>query len=286
MILFCAGVLLNVPVLCILLRPRHSPEKSNVIPVKAMQKIFSIEQGPRLSRPENRAGSVAPGATSMFFKPLFYITAVTHLIFFYVINLFTSISVDTILSKGIPVIFAITIAPSVSVLDCVGRVLMPMATEKGYVKRSTLVMVDYLCIGAGLVTISFIKSYPAMMFTCLSFGAFSGHAIAVHNSLMGDFVGASDVNLSNVIVTCIATVSFLTKPFVVGFFRDQQGSYDNLYRIMSGLMFLNALIWLAVNLTERYRKRRTWATSTSQLQLCDLPTLTGYQAMDLTSMMA
>lgn len=287
MLLFCAGVLLNVPVLCILLRPRRSPEENNnVIPPRAVQKIFSIEQGARLGRPENRAENVTSVATSMFVKPMFYITALTHLLFFYVINLFTSISVDTILSKGIPVILAITIAPSVSVLDCVGRVLMPLATERGYVKRSTLVMVDYLCIGAGLIAISFIRSYPGMLITCLSFGSFSGHAIAVHNSLMGDFVGSDQVDLSNVIVTCIATISFLTKPFVVGFFRDQQGSYDNLYRTMSGLMFLNALIWLAVNLTERYRKRRTWATSNSQLQLCDLPTLTGYQAMDLTSMMA
>ncbi|KAK8757844.1 hypothetical protein V5799_004525 [Amblyomma americanum] len=287
MLLFCAGVLLNVPVLCFLLRPRLSQEaNNNVIPPTAAQKIFSIEQGGRLSRPENRAGSVAPAATSIFVKPLFYIAAATHLSFFYVINLYTSISVDTILSKGIPEILAITIAPSVSVLDCVGRVLMPLASESGYVKRSTLVMVDYLCTGVGFAAISFVQSYPAMLITCISFGGFTGHAIAVHNSLMGDFVGAEQVHLSNVIVTCIATVSFLTKPFVVGFFRDQHGTYDNLYRVMSGLMFLNALVWLAVNLTERYRKRRTWATSNSQLQLCDLPALTGYQAMDLTSMMA
>ncbi|KAK8757842.1 hypothetical protein V5799_004526, partial [Amblyomma americanum] len=186
----------------------------------------------------------------MFVKPLFYIVAVTHLIFFYVINLHTSITVDTILSKGIPGIFGITIVPSVSILDCVGRVLMPLATESGYVKRSTLVMVDYLCTGVGFVAISFVQSYPAMLITCISFAVFSGHAVAVHNSLMGDFVGAEQVYLSNAIVTCIAAASFLTKPFVVGFFRDQHGSYDNLYRVMSGLMFLNALVWLAVNLTE------------------------------------
>ncbi|XP_077511443.1 monocarboxylate transporter 13-like isoform X2 [Amblyomma americanum] len=288
MLLFCAGVLLNVPVLCFLLRPRRSPEENNnVIPPKAAQKIFSIQQGGRLSRPENRARSVTTAAaTSMFVKPLFYIVAVTHLIFFYVINLHTSITVDTILSKGIPGIFGITIVPSVSILDCVGRVLMPLATESGYVKRSTLVMVDYLCTGVGFVAISFVQSYPAMLITCISFAVFSGHAVAVHNSLMGDFVGAEQVYLSNAIVTCIAAASFLTKPFVVGFFRDQHGSYDNLYRVMSGLMFLNALVWLAVNLTERYRKRRTWAASNSNLELCDLPALTGYQAMDLTSMMA
>ncbi|XP_037565713.1 monocarboxylate transporter 12-like [Dermacentor silvarum] len=284
MMLFLAGVLLNVPVLCVLFRPRRKlEENNNVLPSKAAQKIFSVEQGTKLSSSES-VGDPVP--ESIFAKPLFYVTALTHLIFFYVINLFASISVDTILSKGIPVIFAITIAPSVSVLDCIGRVVMPLATEKGYVKRSTLVMMDYFFIGVGFVLISLIRSYPAMLATCLGFGVFSGHAIAVHNSLMGDVVGAEQLNLSNVIVTCIATVSFLTKPLLFGFFRDMQGSYDNLYRLMSGLMFLNALVWLVVNLTERFRKKRKWTTSSSELQLCDLPTLTGYQVMDLTSLMA
>nr|XP_037275955.1 monocarboxylate transporter 12-like [Rhipicephalus microplus] len=285
MMLFLSGVMLNVPVLCVLFRPRPNPEENNnVLPNATVQKIFSVEQGTgKLSHSEN-VGALVP--ESMFTKPLFYVTALTHLIFFYVINLFASISVDTILSKGIPVILAITIAPSVSVLDCVGRVLMPLLTEKGHVKRSTLVMVDYFSIGVGFILIAFIRTYPAMLATCLGFGAFSGHAIAVHNSLMGDVVGAGQLDTSNRIVTCIATVSFLTKPLLLGFFRDMQGSYDNLYRIMSGLMFLNALVWLVVNLTDRFRKKRTWTTRDSQLQLCDLPTLTGYQVMDLTSLMA
>lgn len=196
-------------------RPRPNPEENNnVLPTTTVQKIFSVEQGAgKLSNSEN-VGTPVP--ESIFTKPLFYVTALTHLIFFYVINLFASISVDTILSKGIPVILAITIAPSVSVLDCVGRVLMPLVTEKGHVKRSTLVMMDYLFIGVGFILISFIRTYPPMLVTCLGFGVFSGHAIAVHNSLMGDVVGADQLNLSNVIVTCIATVSFLTKPLLFG----------------------------------------------------------------------
>lgn len=286
LVLFCAGVVLNVPVLCTLLRPRHETKKNSELPPKQVQKIFVVEKSSMPSPNPALKSSASPMPTSVFTKPLFYATALTHLIFFYVINLFASISVDTILGKGIPVILAITIAPSVSVLDCVGRVLLPMATEAGYVNRSTLVMIDYLFVGVGFVVISIIRSYPAMLITCLSFGAFSGHAIAVHNSLMCDFVGPDQVDLGNAIVTCVATVSFLTKPFVVGFFKDLHGSYDDLYLTMGGLMFANALVWFLVNTTQRYRKRKTWTTRDSQLQLCDFPTLTSYQVMDLTSMMA
>lgn len=286
LVLFCAGVVLNVPVLCFLLRPRHNLKESTKLPPKPVQKVFVVGKSSLASSNSSQTSSPSAVPTSVFAKPLFYVTALTHLVFFYVINLFASISVDTILGKGIPVILAITIAPSVSVLDCVGRVLLPMATEAGYVKRSTLVMVDYLIVGMGFVVISIVSSYPAMLITCLSFGAFSGHAIAVHNSLMGDFVGPAQVDLGNAIVTCVATVTFLMKPFVFGFFKDLHGSYDDLYRIMGGLMFANALVWFVVNTTQKYRKRKTWTTRDSQIQLCDYPTLTGYQVMDLTSMMA
>lgn len=286
LVLFCAGVVLNVPVLCFLLRPRHNAKKATELPPKPVQKIFVIGKGSVPSSNPAQTSPASPVPTSVFAKPLFYVTALTHLVFFYVINLFASISVDTILGKGIPVIRAITIAPSVSVLDCIGRVLLPMATEAGYVKRSTLVMVDYLIVGMGFLVISMVTSYPAMLITCLSFGAFSGHAIAVHNSLMGDFVGPEQVDLGNTIVTCVATMTFLMKPFVFGFFKDLHGSYDDLYRIMGGLMFANAFVWFVVNTMQKYRKRKTWTTRDSQLQLCDYPTLTGYHVMDLTSMMA
>lgn len=222
----------------------------------------------------------------MFKMPMFYFAAISHLVFFYVINLYSSIVVDTILSKGVPVVKTITVAPVVSVFDWIGRILIPLSTEKGYTSQTTLVMIDYLVVGVGLFVLPYANDYGPVLATCVSFGAFSGHAITVHSPLMAQYVGFSHVNVANVIVTCFAAAMFFTKPFVIGYFRDHLGSYDGLYRIMGIVTLLNAAAWLIVNCVHRHRKTRTWTTSDSRLRLYEEPVLVNYQSIFLTSMMA
>ncbi|XP_002407869.3 monocarboxylate transporter 13-like [Ixodes scapularis] len=282
LILLSGGVLLNVPVLCILLRKPANPKINNTMCTTTSPKVFTIDQPSSSSSCSN----LRSGEKSMFKMPMFYFTAISHLVFFYIINLHSSIVVDTILSKGVPVVEAITVAPVVTIFDWIGRVIIPLSTEKGYTSRTTLVMIDYLVVGVGLFVLPYANNYGTVLATCVSFGAFSGHAITVHNPLMAQYVGFNRVNVANVIVTCFAAATFFTKPYVIGYFRDHLGSYDDLYRIMGIVTFSNAAAWLVVNSIMRHRKTRTWTTSNSQLKLCDEPVLINYQSIFLTSMMA
>ncbi|CAN7939412.1 unnamed protein product, partial [Ixodes hexagonus] len=257
------------------------PKNDNMCAVQP-QKVFTIERPSSCSAQSN----LRSGQKSMFKTPMFYFTALSHLVFFYTINLYASIVVDTILSKGVPVVQTITVAPVVTIFDWIGRILIPLSTERGYTSPSTLVMIDYLVVGVGLFMLPYANVYGTVLATCVSFGAFSGHAITVHSSLMAQFVGFNQVSVANVIVTCFAAATFFTKPFVIGYFRDYLGSYDGLYRIMGIVTISNAAAWLIVNCITRHRKTRTWRTSSSQLKLCEEPVLINYQSMFLTSMMA
>lgn len=195
-------------------------------------RVFTIER--KLPSSATAASQFAP--RNMFKQPLFYIIAVTHLVFFYVINLYGSIAVDTILDKGIPVILAITVAPTVSVFDWVGRVLLPIASQRGYVRPSVLLTLDYFVVACGLFLIPYAYDHPTMLVTCVSFGAFSGHAITVHGSLMVDYIGSAQANLANIIITCVATAAFFTKPFVVGEYSigKTYGKQSSLQSALSG----------------------------------------------------
>lgn len=153
---------------------------------------------------------------SMYKRPLFYVTAVTHLFFFYVFNLISNVAVDAVLGKGVPIKLTVAIAPVASVFDCLGRVVVPMATEAGYVSRSTLITIDYAAIGVGLLILSFLRDFPKLLVTASIVGMFNGHATAVHSTLMADAVGTSQLRRSNNIVTCVTSLAFLTKPILIG----------------------------------------------------------------------
>lgn len=153
---------------------------------------------------------------SIYKRPLFYVTAVTHLFFFYVFNLISHVAVDSVLGKGVPIKLTVAISPVASVFDCLGRVVVPMATEAGYVGRSTLITIDYAAIGVGLLILSFLQDFPKLLVTATFVGMFNGHATAVHSSLMADAVGTSQLRRSNNIVTCVTSLAFLTKPILIG----------------------------------------------------------------------
>uniref|UniRef100_V5GZW4 Putative secreted protein n=1 Tax=Ixodes ricinus TaxID=34613 RepID=V5GZW4_IXORI len=63
-------------------------------------KVFTIHQPSSSSARSN----LRSGEKSMFKIPMFYFTAISHLVFFCTINLHSSIVVDAILSKGAPVV--------------------------------------------------------------------------------------------------------------------------------------------------------------------------------------
>ncbi|CAN8015705.1 unnamed protein product, partial [Ixodes persulcatus] len=212
LMLISAGLLLNVPALCFLLRQSGKNDKNHNIPQRSRSEVFTI-------KPQNSnliQSNLQCHRKPIFKLPVFYFIAASHLTFFYIINLCTCIMVDTILSKGVPVEYTITVAPAATVFDWIGRIVFPIATEKGCLSRSSLLIIDYLVVGVGLFMIPFAYNYFTVLATCVSFGAFSGHAITVHSSLMAEKIGADQVGISNVIVTSIAAATFLTKPFVIG----------------------------------------------------------------------
>lgn len=74
--------------------------------------------------------------------------------------------------------------------------------------------------------------------------------------------------------------------YIAGAIRDDIGSYDSLYYVFGFLVLSAAVVWLIVNCALRYRRRKTWKTTHSQLRLCDEPKLLNYQPFVHTSMMA
>ncbi|KAM7311933.1 putative monocarboxylate transporter [Ixodes scapularis] len=48
----------------------------------------------------------------------------------------------------------------------------------------------------------------------------------------------------------------LVKPFLIGYFRDRLGSYDDLYYILAGLIFSLCLLWGLVAFSERRTSKR------------------------------
>ncbi|XP_077534932.1 uncharacterized protein LOC144146853 isoform X2 [Haemaphysalis longicornis] len=286
-LLFAGGLLLPALALCVFIAMYESLQanKASSDTKHSSNSSTTPKSWEPLVKPSVRP-SRAWETGSMYKRPLFYVTAVTHLFFFYVFNLISNVAVDAVLGKGVPIKLTVAIAPVASVFDCLGRVVVPMATEAGYVSRSTLITIDYAAIGVGLLILSFLRDFPKLLVTASIVGMFNGHATAVHSTLMADAVGTSQLRRSNNIVTCVTSLAFLTKPILIGYFKDVHNTYSHIYQLSSSLMFFSALVWLCVRLLAAYLKRRTWTATDDMEEESDAPSLITYRSMDLTSLMA
>uniref|UniRef100_V5ICR1 Putative monocarboxylate transporter n=1 Tax=Ixodes ricinus TaxID=34613 RepID=V5ICR1_IXORI len=102
-LLFCflAAYCSTFPCCAFLLRKPANPKINNTMCTTTSPKVFTIHQPSSSSARSN----LRSGEKSMFKIPMFYLTAISHLVFFYTINLHSSIVVDRhYLDKGVPVV--------------------------------------------------------------------------------------------------------------------------------------------------------------------------------------
>nr|XP_050028771.1 monocarboxylate transporter 9-like [Dermacentor andersoni] len=190
-------------------------------------------------------------------SPMFYVVALTYIVFGYNFDVFMATIVDFAIDKGTDLEAAVGLIPLFSMTDTFGRLCIPLLADRGYLRRSTLAMLTYLWMSVALQVFPLVCGYYHLLAACLCFTMAVGCGIIMYPILMADYMGIQRLPISYGIVGTVAGPLFIVKPLFIGYFRDYVGSYDNMYRFLSVGVFAVGLAWLAVCLSER-RKRKTW----------------------------
>lgn len=190
-------------------------------------------------------------------SPMFYVVTLTYIVFGYNFDVFMATIVDFAIDKGTELEAAVGLIPLFSMTDTFGRLCIPLLADRGYVTRSSLAMITYLWMSIVLQVFPLVRGYYQLLAACLCLAMAIGCGVTMYPTLMADYMGIQRLPISYGIVGTIAGPLFILKPFFIGYFRDHVGSYDNMYRFLSGGVFVVGLVWLAVCLSEG-RKRKAW----------------------------
>ncbi|XP_065287755.1 monocarboxylate transporter 9-like isoform X2 [Dermacentor albipictus] len=190
-------------------------------------------------------------------SPMFYVVTLTYIVFGYNFDVFMATIVDFAIDKGTDLEAAVGLIPLFSMTDTFGRLCIPLLADRGYLRRSTLAMLTYLWMSVALQVFPHVCGYYHLLAACLCLATAIGCGVTMYPILMADYMGIQRLPISYGIVGTVAGPLFIVKPLFIGYFRDHVGSYDNMYRFLSVGVFTVGLVWLAVSLSER-RKRKTW----------------------------
>lgn len=215
-----------------------------------------------VSPKKNIRNAPAPGsfrhALTVFSCPMFYLVAYSYIAFIFAFECYISLLVDFATDKGVSFSRAITMLSMSSVADLVGRLTLPLAADRGYISRQTLLTVSFLCLGSLFVLLPMASSYVTVFAFATAIAFCIGVAICLFSVLLAEYVGLDRVSMAYGMVSGFSGVTSLFKPLIIGYFRDVVGAYDKLFIICGSGVVLGGLIWIAVRLVDTTKRSRRW----------------------------
>ncbi|CAN7985334.1 unnamed protein product [Ixodes hexagonus] len=201
-------------------------------------------------------GSLRHGLTVLCY-PMFYIILTSFILFAYNVDVFMTTIVDFARDRGSSVSDAVSLIPLFSITDTFGRLCLPVLADRGYLRRSTLAMINYGLMGVILLILPRVDSYIGLVSMCLCLGIFIGCGVSTYPALMAEYVDMQRLPISYGLAGTVAGPLFVLKPFFIGYFRDNVGSYDGMYMLLAGGLLALGLLWAVVVCFEK-RSNKDW----------------------------
>ncbi|KAL1444991.1 hypothetical protein MTO96_029395 [Rhipicephalus appendiculatus] len=187
---------------------------------------------------------------------MMYILVITWLDFSYNFDIFLNTIVDFAMDKGLSLDAGVSFLTYTSIADLLGRLFLPWMTDSGLLPRSTLMTVNYFLMGLCSVSLPFCESYWTLLTACLGFSLFLGCGITMQSVMMTHYLGLDNLTVGYTILGALSGPVFLGKASFIGFFRDELGSYNMMFMVLSICSFFVGVLWVSVCLIERKRSRK------------------------------
>lgn len=210
------GLLFKVPAW--VKRERMESKKSGGRP-----SIYSLGYEPResIKPPEslpsrNGVREALNHVVSVLKSPTFYVILTSWVFLCYSMDIFFASIVDFARDRGISVSDAVSLIPYFSVTDLVGRTLLPLLSDRKWVKRSFLATINFLIMGVTMFMLPMATSYEYLLVLCLFAAMFMGCAMTMHSVLMADYIGLERLAVAYGMLGVVTGPSLATKALLMG----------------------------------------------------------------------
>lgn len=178
-----------------------------------------------------------------FTSPTFVVDAMSFAVHVYSMTTFLTVHIDLPRDRGINPSGVIYLVYIHTIAEMVMRVLGGVLVDCGYISISGSMLFSFICGGVACEGLAWSTSMAALRVSSLLLGLSEGMVIGmIAPVLIRDFKDKSlPIMLGG--VHFIVGIVLLTKPPVVGYFRNQVGSYSGLLHVLAVANALGAVAW-------------------------------------------
>ncbi|CAL1275598.1 unnamed protein product [Larinioides sclopetarius] len=220
-------------------------------------KEITKEKRPRLpstSTEVRQETSILKAIRTIGCDPMFYMISLSLAAVAMILDPVFIILVDFMLDKGFTEKVAKYFISALAVGDLIGRLSFGWVTDKKFLSVRTYMMFMQLGQGTCFLLLPVFYNFYILMFMVILFGTITGAALVMIPILVQTYL-KSVQSLAMGFISFITGVATLTVPYLIGYFRDEIGSYDGVIYVSGGITIVVSLLWLSEPLLLRCRTK-------------------------------
>lgn len=187
----------------------------------------------------------------------FAVDALTFSVIILGLTTFKLISVDIAVDRGVTPSRAVFLSNAFGASDIVFRFVSGMVIDSGLLTLEAVMLSGYLLQAFAMELFVWSGTFPMMLVCSALIGVSNGARIFLRApTLVRDF-GIPSLPITMGGMAFFVGVVGLTRPFLVGYFRDHHGSYEGLLHILAIVNCMLAVIW-AIKLVVTKRKQSSF----------------------------
>ncbi|CAN7986221.1 unnamed protein product, partial [Ixodes pacificus] len=129
---------------------------------------------------------------------------------------FQSTIVDYCIDKGFALETAEFIVVYSSVAQLVGCLIVPLLADRGFMNRSTLIVVNLIVFGCSLLILPEVEKYTYVVIFCFCVASPSAFLGAIKAAIITDYLGADAFPLCCALLGLSTMPLFLCNPTIIG----------------------------------------------------------------------
>ncbi|XP_077510900.1 monocarboxylate transporter 5-like isoform X1 [Amblyomma americanum] len=207
----------------------------------------------------------------------FYVDSLSYAFEVYTMSTYFMVYADMAVDKGLSVERAVYLLHAYSTSDLAFRVLSGWVVDRKYLPIECSKFLGFVISVVGAQAIIQSTSLLSLVFSSLLFGCGTGINIGIISPLLQHDFKKESLAIMFGGAMFITGLVILTRPPVVGHFRDTIGDYDGLFHTLTAVNAFFALIWLARAVCSR-RQSRSSAKDAPPPELTQLETTVSLNA--------
>uniref|UniRef100_A0A1E1X4K2 Putative monocarboxylate transporter n=1 Tax=Amblyomma aureolatum TaxID=187763 RepID=A0A1E1X4K2_9ACAR len=200
---------------------------------------------------EEQSESVLRNALEVLKTPRFYFHALSYLSWGFFLDSYLTVMFDFAEDIGVPASESVHALTLFSATDTVGRLFVPFLSDYGLISNCGLLAISYFTLGLLQQLAPFISGKLAFFCLSAAMGLPSGYIIVGASEILSTEIGTKNLPIAYGFMTTLTAIGGFARPPVLGFFRDNYGSYDGLFRLVGGMLTLSFLFTVGLWITGR-----------------------------------